>query len=84
MAEYKLETDEDGNTVECDNCGYAAPVRTFNTIPGRPRTYCEICAKSFLSDATTFPQDCPDTKLYKSIGAVANLILHKITGKPGG
>ncbi len=81
MAEYAKRF-EGGEPVTCDNCGYPAALGDFTPLQVPPSTkahlYCEVCAKTFLSVATDYPSQCPDSKLYQAVGWVANKILEEI------
>ena len=79
---YKIRYDGE-DQVECECCGYAAPVKKFNEPSARyPRGedvwLCEVCSSTFLSSAVTWPAACPDVTLYKSLGYIANMLLDEI------
>lgn len=65
---------------ECDNCGYKTKVKPYEHGVGRQTVYhfCDVCAKTFLSSATAYPNQCPDVRLHKSVGYIANMILDEI------
>jgi len=65
---------------ECDNCGYDTKLEVFHYSGNPPRDVylCRICANTRLSVAIEYPEQCPDTRLYKSIGWIANEILATI------
>lgn len=66
--------------MACDNCGYTTKTKLYAKGNSREEKVrlCAICAKTLLSVAVQFPSQCPDTKLYKSIGYIANLLLDAI------
>lgn len=63
---------------ECDNCGYKTKVKVYKHGHGSQEVsyyFCDVCAKTFLSSATVYPNQCPDVRLHKSVGYIANMIL---------
>ncbi len=45
------------------------------------RYYCEVCSSTHLSSATNYPRQCPDIRLWQSIGWIANEILSRLPAK---
>lgn len=63
MSEIKFEfLEEDGERVQCDSCGYRAPLAPFEWAPGvaphekrRPyRFLCEVCSTTYISRITEY------------------------------
>jgi len=79
MRDYKLETDEDGEVLECDCCGSQVATSVFaNGLPAKDGRLCEVCSSTFLSHAFWYPEQVSDTRLYKSIAIIANMILARL------
>lgn len=79
--------------VVCENCGHeGAKTRRFEchgeqlkgVFDRAERHYCNVCSATFLSAATNYPTQCPDVRLWKSIGWIANEILSRLPEKPSG
>ena len=78
MIKYEVKH-EGGYPVECDSCGSVAPTYTQKIhCPDRTRELCEVCASSFIGNATRYPDQYVNVQLYQSLAQVANLILDKI------
>lgn len=70
----------------CECCGFRGiPLQPYSSV-GTERWlhgnhndfwFCEICANTSLSDAVQFPRQV-DARLYRSLGWLANRILHEI------
>jgi hypothetical protein len=75
-----------GHLTTCDNCGYFTVTSSFVThrIPGLVlvHQFCDICADTYLSQATSAPHTVADPRLYKSMGYIANLLLEAIKKGP--
>lgn len=80
--EYTYRTDEDGEPVECDCCGYPAPLSEFSGHAEHMTTathlLCEVCSSTHLSSSVWYPSQCPDERLWRSIGWIANLLREEI------
>lgn len=80
--EFQKRTDDDGHAVECDCCHYEGRVADFpQTLCGSGRrdlVLCEVCATTYLSIATKYPNQCSDPQLYKSIAVLGNMLLEAI------
>lgn len=69
----------------CDNCGYKTKVEKHHEgNPAQTYELCRVCASTHLSKAVTYPEQCPDPNLYKSIGWVVNLVLDELNQKVSG
>jgi hypothetical protein len=75
----------------CDNCAHErAKTGIFEThgedsvgpFHRVKRNFCEVCATTHLSSATNYPRQCPDVRLWQSIGWIANEILIAIRERP--
>lgn len=67
--------------ANCDNCRYLTDLRTYYVGEySLEHHFCEVCAFTLLSQATTQPHDV-DMKLFKSIGWCVNKILGAINDK---
>jgi hypothetical protein len=72
---YSPMHDASDDPICCGCCGYAAPVAEFSSGNAmEPNYFCEICSSTHLSSAALYPRQCSDTKLYKSIGWIANFL----------
>lgn len=83
MATYDLDR-------PCENCGHegtkTAVFETHGESSEGPlhrvkRHYCNVCSSTFLSSATNYPLQCPDVRLWQSLGWIANEILAAVRGK---
>lgn len=68
----------------CDNCQHPrAKTGVFHShgensegpLHRVRRNFCEVCSSTFLSSATNYPRQCPDVRLWQSVGWIANEIL---------
>ena len=84
MADYIYMYNDDGEKIECDNCGYPAKLclhqrlHCESSLRTNDFLFCEVCSKTLLSQATLWPSQCRDRSLFRSIAVVANMILDKI------
>ncbi len=72
--EYKYQKNEFGDIVGCDSCDSNVPVGLFEN-----RLLCELCACSFISNATKYPNQYDSVELYQAIAQVGNIILDAVT-----
>lgn len=83
--DFSYRTTEDGDPLECENCRCRSKVSMFDntsTEEGRRDIWlCEVCSSSGLSLALTYPEQCSDITLYRSISQIANLLLDEIRGE---
>ena len=84
MARYEYETDENGQVIKCDSCGYPAPLSEFTMstvglLRGQKAMLCEICAKTAIGQAYEFPHQYEgQDATMRAVGYVANRILDEI------
>ena len=94
MAEYEFkyaggdtypggDIEETQDPMECDCCGYPAPLKTFRFFDSSNRTlfndYCEVCSATYLSQIErSIGSESISSRLAKSIGYIANMILDEI------
>jgi hypothetical protein len=80
--EFKYKMDGE-YIIECDSCGMEAPISHFNAnLPGKKeRDLCELCAGSFIANATEYTQLYDNVALYQSIAMVGNILLDKLTDR---
>ena len=75
---------EDKYLTECASCGSVAPLSNFpvgNCNKVEDRYICELCASSFIGNATKYPTQYENVSLYQSIAQVGNVILDILTGR---
>jgi len=70
--------------AECDNCGYDTQLEDY-AYGSKVYGFCEICASTFLSRATTHPyqMEQKDVWLYRSLGYIANMLLNVVHQRGG-
>jgi len=81
--QYRKRRAEGGDPMECDSCHYPGRLAYFRNviIEGGKEVnlwLCEVCSQTHLSQARTFPSQCPDCRLYESIAALGNILLEAI------
>lgn len=80
--EYKWRYDACGNRKGCDCCGYPGLLNdaesTMTDAGSRDLAFCEVCSNTYLSIARTYPEQCQDGRLYRSIAIIANMLLEEI------
>lgn len=82
---FEKRKDDRGDAIECECCGYWAATSVFeghaeglHALEKRETYLCEVCSSTHLSLAVTYPSQCPDARLWMSIGWIANRILDEI------
>jgi hypothetical protein len=70
--------------IECDNCGYETQSYLLYEEDGKKYCFCEICDSTFLSKATKEPMVASESRLFKSMGWIANKIIDTIKEKENG
>lgn len=82
MKEYDYYYEPAGEKRGCSNCGCQVPLALYEGMLTQNGVHnlhlCRVCAETHLAKATTYPRQCCDTALYKSIAIIANMILEKI------
>ena len=64
----------------CDSCGHQAPLAEFGGNPDEEsRWLCELCACSYVGNATKYPNQYQDPSLYIAIAQIGNIILDRVT-----
>lgn len=78
----------DGDRHECECCGCEVPLKYFQSLPrparaapSRDKRLCIVCSSTYFSHAVMYPETCPDTRLYRSLAALGNMILDAINPK---
>jgi hypothetical protein len=82
MSNFEYRESQEGYEVECASCGCDVPLDKFER--GRPRKeeyICEICAKSYVGNATEYPDQYENVVLFQALAQVGNLILDKLTDR---
>ena len=75
----KKDPDDPKNQIECDCCGYPAPLAKFRDgMPERDFYFCEVCAVTHIAGAVIYPALHEQASLEKSVGYIANMILDEI------
>jgi hypothetical protein len=76
---------KDREPVECESCGYAAPVRTFqHHEPGGDFAkmvdveLCALCASTSAGNALEYPGQYPELNALRTICFVGNAILEAL------
>ncbi len=85
MVTYQKQFDPEfpEDPVLCECCEYPAPVHEFDIgLPVRKAQLCEICSGTHLSIAVTYPDQCPDDRIYKALGYIGNMILEAVARNP--
>lgn len=79
---YQKRVDKKGDPIICACCSFEGRVELFQshrTSRGLEDFYlCEICAQTHLAIAYTYPEQCHDSNLYKSIAVLGNIILEEL------
>lgn len=83
--EFKYRKTEGGDIEDCDSCQMPAPVAeseySSSGRRGQKRLICEICACSFIGNATDFLAQTNNVSLFQSIAQVGNMLLDKLTDR---
>jgi hypothetical protein len=80
--EYKKTEDQDIET--CDSCASEAPLSLFkgNGLDNdSDRNLCELCANSFVGNATRYPKVHDNVPLFQTVAQVGNILLDKLTDR---
>ena len=73
---------QEGYEIECASCGCDAPLDKFERGHPRKGEYiCEICANSYVGNATQYPKQYENVVLFQALAQVGNLILDKLTDR---
>lgn len=67
---------DDGYVRECDSCQVEAPLHDFGD-----RKLCELCATSFVGNATQFQEHYQNVSLFIAIAQIGNIVLDHATGR---
>ena len=86
---YKFGVVDDDEIVECNSCGYPAPLRTFDShteaamrnsepLATEPRNLCEICATSPVGTHTAYPRQHPEYTTTVVVAYCTNAVLDQL------
>jgi hypothetical protein len=83
MINFEYRQDEDGYEIGCASCFHDAPVDMFlRGFPQKKEEYiCELCASTFIGNATEYPDLHDNVSLFQSIAQVGNILLDKLTDR---
>ena len=63
----------------CENCDYTGPLEKYGYGHPRKSIYlCNLCASTFFSKATKYPDQVCDTALYRSLAIAFNMVLDEL------
>ena len=83
--DYKYIISEYGDIQGCDSCTAEAPLAEFTSdnpkLDKRIKHICNLCAGSFVGNATEWPRQHDNVTLFQTIAQIGNLILDEITGR---
>lgn len=75
--------DDGGDTMECESCGWEAPLAEFDHPDVRQRgtkvQICEVCASTACGNPLMMYRD--DGGIFRAIAQTTNLVLDKATGR---
>jgi hypothetical protein len=76
--------DEEGDSIDCESCGYPAyDVQTYTRLRpdatnGKTKHLCGLCASTHTGTGHEYPSHYPGTEVMKVVCYVGNVILEEL------